>query len=363
MIWIVSATLLCMFACVPAVLLVYRKVRQAKIASALKLLNERGLIEEHFVPIGGIEQWVSIRGEDRDNPVLLVLHGGPGSCYSIFTPHLRPWEEHFTIVQWDQRGAGKTFAKLGIHSSGEISMKQLASDAIEVAEYLRTHLHQDRIFLLASSMGSTFGLQVARTRPDLFYAYIGTDQNVGMAHGRDENHRQLLDRLRRNGMTKGIKALERIGTNPKLWTHHDFTKVAEWTMRSDPSGFKRTIKLLKNAVWYAPGWKLRDVRAFVKGTHFSLEQLLPEIVRNDAWADGTRFEIPIFIFQGENDVLTVTALAKAYFDDIEAPMKHMEMISDAGHFAAFLQPARFLDKLMTYVRPLAYAPARNCPPR
>ncbi|MGH9588357.1 MAG: alpha/beta fold hydrolase [Acidobacteriaceae bacterium] len=359
MVWIICSALLCLIAGVPAALLLYRKLRQAKIASALKIENEQGIVEERFIPIGGIEQWISIRGEDRNNPVVLVIHGGPASCYSIFTPHLRSWENHFTIVQWDQRGAGKTFAKMGPYGSGEISMKRLTRDAIEVSEYLRTHLHRDQIFLLASSMGSTFGLQVVRSRPDLFYAYIGTDQNVGMARGREENHRQVLDRLREHGMTKGIKALEQIGSNPTLWTHRDFKIVAQWTMKSDPTGYHRTIKLLKDAVWYAPEWKLRDVRAFVKGMNFSLEQLLPEIVRYDAWAAGTRFEIPIFFFQGENDVLTLPSQAKSYFNDIHAPLKHMEMISDAGHFAAFLQPEQFLEDLLTYVRPLAYASGKR----
>jgi len=83
-------------------------------------------------------------------------------------------------------------------------------------------------------------------------------------------------------------------------------------------------------------WTLRDIRAFVKGMHFSLEQLLPEIVRYDAWASGTHFNLPILLFQGENDLLTLTAEAQAYFGDLEAPAKRMELIGDAGHFAMFL---------------------------
>jgi pimeloyl-ACP methyl ester carboxylesterase len=194
--WIISAVLSCFAVSVPAAILIHRKLRQLKLAAGLKFDSTLGIVEQCFVRIGGIEQWISIRGEDRLNPVLLVLHGGPGSCYTIFTPHLRPWEKHFTVVQWDQRGAGKTFTRMGSRGSGEISMRQLTRDTIEVAEYLRARLHQDRILLLASSMGSTFGLQAARIRPDLFYAYIGTDQNVGMVHGREQSHRQLLDRLR-----------------------------------------------------------------------------------------------------------------------------------------------------------------------
>jgi pimeloyl-ACP methyl ester carboxylesterase len=350
--WIACATLLLLIVSVLAVLLVYRRLRQARMASTLRIDNARGIVEERFVSIGGIDQWISIRGEDQSNPVLLVIHGGPGSCYSIFTPHLRTWEKHFTVVQWDQRGAGKTFGRMGSRSRAEISFKQLASDGIEVAEYLRARLCKGKLFLLASSMGSTFGMQIARSRPDMFHAYIGTDQNVGMIRGRDEIHRQVLDRLRAHGLTKGARAIARIGADPALWTPEDFTAVAQWTMKSDPPGFQRTVKLLKDAVCYAPGWKLRDVRAFVAGMRFSLEQLLPEIVRYDAWAHGTRFTLPIFIFQGENDVLTTPAVARVFFEDIVAPTKQMELIPGAGHFAAFLQPELFLQKLLTYVRPL-----------
>jgi pimeloyl-ACP methyl ester carboxylesterase len=355
MLWIICLTLSSLIAGMLAALLVYRKLRQAKIASTLKIESAQGIFEERFVRIGGIDQWISIRGEDQNNPVLLVIHGGPGSCYSIFTPHLRGWENHFTIVQWDQRGAGKTFTRMGSHGSGVICMKQLTSDGIEVAEYLRAHLHKDRLILLASSIGSTFGLQIARRRPYLFYAYIGTDQNVGMVRGSAANRCQVLDRLRTNGLAKGVRALERIGADPALWSRDDYEAVAQWTMKSDPRGFRPTIKLLKDAVWYAPGWKLRDILAFVAGMRFSLEQLLPEIARYDAWAEGTRFALPMFIFQGENDVLTTPSMARTLFDDIEAPIKHMDLIPNAGHFAAFLQPNLFLEKLLTHVRPLAIA--------
>jgi pimeloyl-ACP methyl ester carboxylesterase len=351
--WMICSVLLCCTASVPAAVLIHRKLRQLRRLASLRFDSAQGIVEERFVHIGAIEQWISIRGEDRNNPVLLVLHGGPGSCYSIFTPHLRPWEKHFTVVQWDQRGGGKTFKRMGAHRSGEISMRQLTADAIEVAEYLRARLNCEQIFLLASSMGSTFGLQAARIRPDLFYAYIGTDQNVGMVHDREQNHRQLLDRLRAHGMVKGVRTVERIGADATNWTPGDFTAVAQWTMKSDPPGFRSTMKLLKDAVWYAPGWTLLDIRAFVKGMHFSLQQLLPEIVRYDARALGARFNLPIFVFQGESDLLTPAAEAQAYFDDLEAPAKRMELIPDAGHFAMFLQPRLFLEKLLAYARPLA----------
>jgi pimeloyl-ACP methyl ester carboxylesterase len=253
-----------------------------KMASRLLIRNANGIVEEGYVRIGGIEQWVGVRGEDRHNPVLLVIHGGPGSSYSIFTPLLRSWEKHFTLVQWDQRGAGKTFAQTGPHATGRITMEQFIGDGIELAEYLCRSLKKDRLLLLASSFGSTFGLEMARRRPDLFHAYIGTDQNVGMVRGREQVHAELVGRLRAAGMTKGIKAIERIGMDPTRWTDEDFTTVAQWTMKSDPRGYRRTMKLLKDAVWFAPGWTLRDIKAFVAGMKFTLKEILPEFSRYDA---------------------------------------------------------------------------------
>jgi pimeloyl-ACP methyl ester carboxylesterase len=353
MIWIVYVVVLLVVAGFPAALLIVRKLWQARIATALQIEGVNGIVEERFVRVGGIDQWIEIRGEDRNNPVLLVLHGGPGSSYSIFTPHLRSWEKHFTIVQWDQRGGGKTYLRMGPRRSGEISLEQLTRDGVEVAEYVRARLRKDRVFLLASSLGSTFGTEVVRRRPDLFYAYIGTDQNVGMQRGRDEELREVIERLRAAGLEKGVKALERIGSDPTHWSRDDYDRVVHWKMKSDAQGNARTMKLLKDAVWYAPGWTLKDIYAFVAGMRFSQEKLLHEMTRYDAWEQGTRFEIPFFIFQGEDDVLTTPKLAEMYFKDVAAPIKRMALIREAGHFAAFLQPDQFLRELLADVRPLA----------
>jgi pimeloyl-ACP methyl ester carboxylesterase len=343
-------------------ILVDRKSRQARTAASLKIESSCGIVEERYVPIGAIDQWIGIRGENTANPVLLILHGGPGSSYSIFTSHLRVWEKHFTIVQWDQRGAGRTFARAGkrkdsVISLDQLTLDQLAADGAEVAEYLRTRLGKERIFVLASSLGSIFGTRLARRCPDLFYAYIGTDQNVGMGKGQREDFNQLLQRLRTLGFTK-----ELIGPDCTHWTPADYEAIARWTMKSDPPGFQRTMKLLKNAVWYAPGWTLGDIRAFVYGMRYSLKQLLPEITRYDAWNEGTHFELPFFIFQGEADVLTTPERARAYFDDVVARIKHFALIKDAGHFAAFSQPEQFLRQLLPRSTPGRSLPHRRVIP-
>jgi proline iminopeptidase len=359
MIWIVCGVALFVAVGIPAAALIQRKLRQSKTAAALEIESTHGIVEEGFVRIGGIDQWIGIRGEHQDNPVLLILHGGPGCSYTIFTPHLRSWEKYFTVVQWDQRGGGKTFSHMDRRRSAEISFEQLTRDAIEVAEYVQAKLRKGRIFLLASSLGSTFGIQVVHRRPDLFYAYIGTDQNVGMRRGRDEEFCEVLGRLHALELRQGVKALERIGPDPTAWSPDDYNTVARWTMKSDPQGFGRTMKFLKDAVWYAPGWTLKDIRAFVAGMRYTLEKLLPEITRYDAWEQGTRFEIPFFIFQGEDDVLTTPKSAETFFTDVVAPVKRLALIANAGHFAAFTQPNQFLHELLVDVRPLGEMPSLN----
>ena len=336
--------------------LVHRKLRQRSIVRAIQIRNPHGIAEERFVRIEGVDQWIGIRGENVENPVLLLIHGGPGSSCSIFTPLIRSWESHFTIVQWDQRGSGKTFGRTGPDGTGELTMDQLTRDGIEVTKYVRARLRKDKIILLASSFGTTFGLSMVRRRPDLFSAYVGTDQNVGMIRDREANHSAVLERLRALKLNKGVAALERIGPNPADWIAKDFTVAAQWTMKSDPHSCGQIMKLLKHAIWFSPSYTLLDIKHFVSAMQFSISRLFPEVPGYDAWQQGTKFEIPFFIFQGENDVVTPAHLARAYFEDVTAPVKGFALITAAGHFAAFTQPEQFLSEMLAYVRPVATVP-------
>ncbi len=334
---------------------IHRKLRQRKIAACLRIGSANGIVESRFVSIGGIEQWIGIRGEDRSNPVLLILHGGPGASCSIFTPRICTWEKHFTIVHWDQRGSGKTLRRTGKHGTSALTLDRLTCDGIEVAEYVRRYLQVSKVVLMGQSFGSAIALPMLKIRPDLFSAYVGTDQNIGMVRGRNEAHSATLKRLRSAGLNKGVSALERIGPNPSRWTADDYFTNAKWTMKSDPPACCRIMQLLKSSIWYSPDHTLIDIANFSRGMHFSLEHLLPDAVRFDAWTQSIHFEMPFFIFQGERDVLTSTALAEAYFRDVTAPVKGMTLIRDSGHFAAFLRADQFLAELLARVRPLVAA--------
>ncbi len=143
----------------------YRAWRQHENAQALAITAPNGIQQASFVSIGGIEQWVEIRGENIDNPVVLMLHGGPGGAMSSFSAIFRPWEKHFTVVQWDQRGAGKTYGRNGTHED-PMTIARMVRDGIGVTDYVENLLHKRKIILLGHSWGTELGVLMIRKHPE-----------------------------------------------------------------------------------------------------------------------------------------------------------------------------------------------------
>jgi pimeloyl-ACP methyl ester carboxylesterase len=335
--------------------LAWRRARQRRIAKALVIDTPNGILEERFVRIGGVDQWIQLRGEDRDNPVLLVLHGGPGWPNAVFTPVLRSWERSFTVVQWDHRGAGKTLRRTGKAGSGEMTFDRRVTDAVELIEFLRQYLQKDKVVVLAESMGTLTGLPLARRRPDLLSALVVTDLYVDMAANEAGKWQLTLERLRAAGNAKGVAALDQIGPDPGRWDLAAWNTNMAWAFKTNLPTPKLDRRLLFPLALSSPLYSLRDLATLFAGFQWSTAQMFPELRAWDARRLGTRFEVPFFLFQGERDVITLTSLATKYFEEVQAPTKGLALIGDAGHFAAFTQPDRFLAELLTQVRPVAAA--------
>ncbi|MEJ7806486.1 MAG: alpha/beta hydrolase, partial [Telluria sp.] len=168
--------------------------------------------EEGYVKIGGIEQWLAIKGGDCSNPVILMVHGGPGNPNTIFAqlPYAA-WEKEYTIVQWDQRGAGRTFMRNPGTADGVLTIAGLAADGVEVAAFTARHLNQKKVVLFGGSWGSALSVHIAKLRPELFAAYLSTGQLV---HGREnetDSYRKLLALARAANDAKSIAAMEALG--------------------------------------------------------------------------------------------------------------------------------------------------------
>ncbi len=307
-----------------------------------------------FAPIGGIRQWVTIRGDDCANPVLLFLHGGPGNPLSPYGERIyAAWERDFTLVQWDQRGSGRTFG--ANPPPAELTVERMTRDGIALTDYLRRRLGQRKIILVGGSWGTVLGVRMALARPDLFHAYLGAGQLVSASENLAASYRQVLGRARAAGDGATVAAIEALGPPP--WTN--------------PRGFgilRRATRLYERRATTAPpeGWwtpsplyAATAIRAaHDAGEDFSYLQFVGLAGNGMLWTIdlprlGLAFGIPIFMVQGAEDLVTVPDVARRYFDSLSAPQKEFRLLAATGHDPNAILVAAEYDILMTRIRPLA----------
>ena len=319
-------------------------------AETYKIDTVKGIDEGSYVEIGGIEQWITIRGQDRANPVLLFVHGGPGDVtnpwsYVIFAP----WEEQFTVVQWDQRGAGRTLKKSGPSVAETMTVDRMAQDGVEVAEYLKKHLGKQRIIVVCHSFGSILGLRMVRARPDLFYAYVGTGQVADEPRNYVAAYDALLKKARDVRNQRAENELKEVGP-PPYTSGKGYQVQRRWSNR-----FEGADEFLGGTIGLAltaPGGGVEDMNDDGDGQMLSGEKLFSQ-TRSTTMKDlGLQFAVPVYFFQGTEDFTCPTALAREYMDALKAPRKEFVPIA-GGHFAVFMNSDQFLKELVTRARPLA----------
>ena len=308
--------------------------------------------EGKYVEIGGIEQWITIRGEDRGNPVLLFLHGGPGDATNPWGyAGFRTWLRYFTVVQWDQRGTGRTLGRNGPSLGPTITIDRMTRDGIELAEMLRRTLNQDRIILVGHSWGSILGVLMVKTRPDLFYAYVGTGQ-VAADPTRNYTvaYEEVLRAAQRHGDQRAVTELEQVGPPP--WRDgRGYAVQRRWANLFE--GADRFLASTLGLALAAPGYTAQDVNEWLSGQRLSAERLVPQTNAVDSAALGGEFALPVFVIQGAEDFTTPTSLARSFVASIRAPRKAFVSIEGGGHFAVFMKSDAFLNELITRVLPLA----------
>jgi len=331
--------------------LLYRSWRQHQNAERLAIHTPHGIQETMFVPLGGIDQWIQIRGEDRNNPVLLFMHGGPGNSESAISALFQPWEKYFTVVMWDQRCASKTFERNGADSCKGMTIRGVANEGVQLAEFLRKHLHHRKIIALGHSWGTIIGVQMIHDRPDLFSAYVGTGQVMSVAEKEPVIYARTMARLEAAHADRDIAKLktvyppyhtrEAIGIERDLSDEYDIRP--ERNLRND----------LTETVLFAPDWSLLDIYYFLNSGDYAESASINEVNHFDARNLGPDLKVPSFIFNGAEDAITPTDHAKRYFDFVRAPHKAFVSFPNAGHSAVLTEPDTFLHELVTRVRPIA----------
>jgi pimeloyl-ACP methyl ester carboxylesterase len=316
------------------------------------ITTPNGIDESRYVTVGGIEQYITIRGEDRSNPVILFLHGGPGDAtnpwgYAAF----RTWLRHYTVVQWDQRGTGRTLGRSGPSIAPTITIERMVDDGIELAGSLRTTLNVEKVILVGHSWGSTLGVFMAKKRPDLFHAFVGTGQVVDPARNYPVAYADVLKAAESRRDERAIMELREVGPPP-------------WTDRRGYNVQRKWANLYEGADLFlastfgmglaAPGSTPRDVTDWFEGQGVSGSRLVPLTSALEARAIGGDFALPVFVIQGAEDFTTPTSLAREFVRTIRAPRKAFTLLAGGGHFAVFMESDAFLKALMTHIEPIVH---------
>ena len=331
----------------------YRAWRQHEGEQALAITTPGGIDEGLFVPSPGGEQWITIRGTDRGKPVLLIVHGGPGIALSPLATAFLPFEQEWTVVQWDQPGAGRTFARAGETVPATTTVESIAADGVAVVEFVSQRLGTNRVVLLGLSFGSVVGLEMVRARPDLFAAYVGTGLFVHRDDGRAIAYDRVLARARARSDATAMAELEAIG-KPPYSTPESAQTLTRWidafAGAAEGGAATRVSELL-----FAPRQSFADFATYLAGYVASDEQF--DLGGMDLRKSGTQFARPIFIIQGAEDYDTPIELARGYFESIAAPRKELVALPNGGHTALVYDGANFLAELNARVLPLALARA------
>jgi pimeloyl-ACP methyl ester carboxylesterase len=337
----------------------FRAYRQHLAAQALAIQSSNGVQEAAFVDIGGIRQWIQIRGEDRNNPVLLFVHGGPGSSTLPISSGWRPWEKYFTVVQWDQRGTGRTYGANGDAIAPTMTLERMTLDGIELAGHLRTHLHKDKIILVGHSWGSFLGIHIVKQRPDLFYAYVGTGQVVGRATFEKSfeitiAHLQTLAQAANNAAA--LAELAPVASRPVL-NETNRLAVEKWSKALALPSADRFELVGPIPPLFMPDFSLLDWYNWSKGTAFSAKYLRGRdgpMFQRDLASLGFEFPLLVVFIEGDKDDITPSEPAERYFEQVVAPHKEFVPVLGGDHFIPFDRPDQFLAELVTRVRPFAH---------
>jgi pimeloyl-ACP methyl ester carboxylesterase len=343
-----------------ALIVIYLIIKSVPYTPAIKGENAIASIEK--VPIGGNKQSILIRSNDTNNPILLYLHGGPGSSEMVsFRTYHPELEKHFTVVQWDQRGTGKSYNK-EVKKKG-MTIEMMVEDTVELIRYLLERFHQDKLFLAGHSWGTALGVLVASEYPQYLYAYIGSGQVVEPALAEKLSWEYTMTEAANNNNEKAIKELNKINSsysyldtksNP-VW-YDDLRTERKWLVKL---GGEVKEKDNYNSIYITPllglcEYTLIDIINYAKGSAYSLRSLWPQFMELNFYDANTDFDVPVFFLQGRYDFNTVSELVESYYQKINAPDKKLIWFEKSGHHPMYEEKELYDSILINEVLPLAY---------
>ncbi len=332
----------------------YHKYLQNQVNERTNIITPDGISSLEKITLGGIDQWVLIRGWDRSNPVLLFLHGGPGAPLFTYVRDIgvtAKLEQHFVMVYWEQRGTGKSFnPSIPLES---MTIEQLISDTFELSKILKDRFKVPRIYIVGRSWGSLIGLLTAKRHPELFYAYVGIGQMVYPLENDSISYQYTLKIAERFGNEEALKSLKKIGNPP--YNYEELIIQRKWL-----TGFYKAImaeKFNKKRINYrkkllsTPEYSLIDIFKTGMDPFFSIKCLWnDEFYKINLFEQVPMVEIPVYFLSGRYDYFTPSEIVENYYQKLQASKgKDFIWFEHSGHYPELEELEKFHDVMVNKI--------------
>jgi pimeloyl-ACP methyl ester carboxylesterase len=326
------------FTMTPSIIDINGNVIQGSIATLEKVTLNRS------------EQWISIRGKDMNNPVLLFLVGGPGGSQLVTERRtLGALEDHFVVVNWEQPGAGKSFDAV---DRSMLNPERYITDGIVLVNYLRERFHEEKVYVLGESWGSALGVWMIQRNPGLFHAFIGTGQMVAFLENDRMCYNFVLNLMEEQGNLDKVKQLKQQGPPPYYGDGVAMKEAAFLIetfnyMNADPNiaddGFN-TFQDLSGSEY-----GLYDKLNWFRGALDTMNVVYPQLWDVDFREQATKLEVPVYFLIGRHDVNAPPVLAEEYFELLDAPHKELIWFEHSGHNPWVTESAEFVNVVVNKV--------------
>ena len=312
------------------------------------------------VTLGGVKQWILVRGKNRDNPVLLHLHGGPGGAeMALSHAYRKGLEEHYTVVFWDRRGAGKSFANDCPPES--LTLEQHIADTHELTLLLLERFAKKKLFLMGHSYGTLIGVKAVQRRPELYHAYVGASQLVSFLRQEQAAYRFALEEGKQRGEKEAVAELTKLGPPPFKDVMLGLVIVFKWALKfGGVLQGKTDMGAFQTYLMDSPEYSLWDVVRFIRGNSFVLEHYFAN--QKDVWTlnlieDAPELKTPVYFLAGRCDRITPLEIVQEYYEKLKAPRKALIVFEKSCHHMELSETDAFVRVMVSRVLKESMGPA------
>ena len=299
------------------------------------------------VDLEGSKQWITIRGNNKTNPILLFLAGGPGGSQLAATrDQLKELENNFVVVNWDQPGAGKSYHAVPLKS---LTPERYIADAHQLTKYLREKLNQEKIYLVGESWGSALGIWLVQRYPEDFHAFIGISQMVDFTETEILDYEQALKIAKARGDTKIIDKLKIQGPPPYygdnlFWNEATYLSYLNDYMTNNPDIHRPGYNTLSDMA--GPEYGLYDKVNFVRGIITTFSHVYEQLYDFDLRKQAVKIDVPVYFMEGRHDVNAPPVLVEEYYKVLIAPRKEFIWFEHSGHSPWINERDKFVERMV-----------------